>query len=382
MPDNRVILRLGGLDWTYWTSVEVVRRMDALAGAFSISLTDRWSAGMEPLPIMTGMECELLIDNDPLIKGYINKVTSSFGKDTHTLAISGRDRSGDLVDCSAVHSPGQWLGQDALQLCRELAAPFGIKISAQGDIGAAFETFHIEPGETAFEAMDRILKLRELLASPDGKGGLTLIRAGALISESALTWGQNIKAASIDFDETDRFSSYLVQAQQQGSDSVFGLESSAVHAEIADPAVRRHRPLIVRAETVMDNAGAMQRAAWESSVRAARSVSLNVTVQGFRQRGALGGPLWRENSVTQVSIPPLRLNQPMIIAAVTFRRDAQQGTQTLLELKDPKAFKPAPRTETAVYVGNLPPVEAEQDLMSRYQDQAEDAQTQIKEGGV
>lgn len=382
-PIDPVTLRINGVDWSYWKSVEITRQMDAIAGAFSISLADKWVNGASALPIAAGMECEVLIGKDPVIKGHIDKSSPSFSAQDHGISISGRDKSADVVDCSAVHTPGHWLNQTALQLVSVLTAPFGVPVTAEGDIGAPFSSFKLEQGETAFEAMDRALKQRELLACPDGVGGLVLLKVGARENSTALVQGENILSASADFDLTDRFSQYMVQGQQPGNDDVYGLAACAVHAENRDPAVTRFRPLIVRAESNVDSASAKQRAAWESTVRAARSVTVSVTVQGFRQGrvGATDGPLWQINALTDVDIPFLRIAQRLVVSKVTFHRDAGAGSTTVLELKDPKVFTPEPKKQdSAASSAKDAPIEAEKDLQTRSAEDAAKQQNQIKEG--
>lgn len=382
--NDPITLRIDGVDWTYWKSVEITIAMDAIAGAFSIALADPWiDDGAQALPIAAGMACEVLIGQDPVINGYIDKVTPSFSASDHGISISGRDRSADLVDSSAVHKPGQWTNQTALQLAAILAGPFNVAVTAEGDIGAPLPVFKLEQGETAFEALDKALKQRELLAMPDGQGGLVLLKVGSRKSDTALAQGVNILSASADFDMTDRFSDYLVQGQQPGNDEVYGKEAAAVHAETRDEAVLRYRPLIVRAESSVDSSSAMQRAMWERTVRAARSVSLSATVQGFRQDS---GDLWAVNAITSVDIPFLRLKQELLISSVVFKRDASSGSTTTLELKDPKAFQPEPKTSTAKGKasgggsGKDAPLEADKDIQARYAEAAAAAHENIKEG--
>lgn len=374
-PVDPITLRIDGVDWSYWKSVEIARQMDAIAGTFSIALADPWRDGAQALPIAAGMACEVLIGDDPVINGYIDKVTPSFSVTDHGIAISGRDRSGDLVDCSAVHKPGQWSNQTALQLAAILAGPFSVPVAAEGDVGAAIPVFKLEQGETAFEALDKALKQRELLAMPDGQGGLILLKVGGRKSDTSLVQGVNILTASADFDLTDRYSDYLVQGQQQGSDETYGEAAAAVNAKTRDEAVTRYRPLIVRAESQVNPASARQRAAWECTVRAARSVTLNVTVQGFRQES---GKLWEPNALTEVKIPFLRLEQELLISSVTFRREASSGSITTLQLKDPKAFQPEPKTEQSKgksggggRSGPDAPLEADKDIQARYAEDAE-----------
>jgi prophage tail gpP-like protein len=388
MTNDLITLRIGGVDWTYWKSVEIVRQMDAIAGAFSLTLADKWVPGaqpagsraQEPLPVAAGQECELLIGSDPVIRGWIDKVTPSFSASEHGISVSGRDASADLVDCSAVHSPGQWNNISCLDLAKILAKPFGIEVTAEGVLGAPLPVFKLEQGEKAFEALDRALKQRELLACPDGKGGIVLLKVGAKAHSLALRQGHNILSASAEYDLTDRFSDYLVQAQRPGNDQEWGLAACAVHAAAKDAEVRRHRPLIIRAENSADSAGAQQRAAWEKSVRAGRSVSVSVTVQGFRQGqpGDVRAPLWQINALTEVDIPFLRISQRLLCGKVTFRRDIGPGSTTTLELKDPSAFRPEPKKkEGGARDFNI---EMEKGLQARQTEQAEGRQSEIKKG--
>lgn len=382
-PVDPITLRIDGVDWTYWKTMEITRQMDAIAGAFTIGLADKWVNGTQALPIAPGMPCEVLIGSDPVINGYIDKVTPSFSATAHGISITGRDKSADLVDCSAVHRPGQWLNQNALQLATILAAPFGVPVRAEGDVGAPFPTFKLEQGETAFEALDRALKLRELLACPDGKGGLVLLKVGAWQNSAVVKQGENILNGNGTFDMTDRYSDYIVQGQQPGTDDVYGLEACAVASTTKDPAVKRYRPLIVRAEGNVDGGGAAQRAAWEKTVRAARAVTISSTQQGFRQGevGSGSGPLWQINAMTQVDIPYLRISQELVASKVTFKRDASGGSTTVLELKDPASFKPEPKKQKGKGGADKAyTIEKEKDLQTQAANNAAAGHAAIKDG--
>jgi prophage tail gpP-like protein len=382
MSDARItdpfVLRVDGLEWKFWKNSEISVQLDAIAGTFNISAADPWKEGARMLPLAAGMECEVLIGPEyRVLTGYIDKVSPSLSATDHGIAVSGRSKSADLVDCSAVHKPGQWINQDALQLATILAAPFGVSVRSRADVGAPIASFKLEQGETAFEALDRVLKQRELLGMSFGDGGILLAKVGDKSSPAPLEQGKNVLSASADFDLTDRFSDYLLQAQQPGNDKEWGKAAAEVHAERKDPAIKRYRPLIVRAESRQDSAGAAQRAAWECTVRAARSVSVTVTVQGFR--AAPGGELWEENRLTDVKIPYLDIDQSLVTYKVTYKRDAQGGSTTVLELKDPEAFKPEPKkTKSAGGAVKPAPIEREISLQERMDQSAQARQNSLK----
>lgn len=365
------ILRIDGVDWTYWKSFEITLEMDQIAGAFTLQLVDRWVEGQQAVPLAAGMACQVFLGEDQVIDGFIDKVTFAIAANEHGVSVSGRDKSGDLVDCSAIHKPGQWSGLTCLQLAEILAKPFGVQVTAEGDVGAPLPVFKLEQGETAFEALDRALKERELLAMPDGKGGIVLLKAGARESSCKLVQGENILTASADYDLTGRFSEYLVQGQQPGNDQKWGKDACAVNAETKDEAITRYRPLLIRAEKSVDSASARQRAAWEKTVRAARSVTVKTKVQGFRQ-GEEDAPLWQLNALTDVDIPYLRISQRLLISKISFKRDISSGSVTEMELRDPAAFQPEPKqAKTAVKKsgkssgGGPVTVAKEQDIQTR-----------------
>ena len=343
MPETEdIILRINGVEWKGWKSIEISLQMDAIAGTFSLGLADRWSQDMAYPPIAAGMECEVLCGGVKFITGYIDRRKRRKTTTDHGITVNGRDRSGDLVDCSAVHKPGHWRGLTALELATILAEPFGVPVTAYGDVGEPFESFKLEQGETAHEALDRILKQRELLALPDGGGGLTLIKLGALTCEVELLEGEggNVIEVEDDYDMQERFSHYLLQGQQPGNDEVFGEEASAVSGNGRDPSVPRYRPKILRAKTQVNPSSAQKEADWEATVRAARAVTVTVTVRGWREKP--GGACWCVNSMVQAKIPSMDLDQEMIIGKASFSKGSQ-GTLTRLELKDPRSFLPEPQ---------------------------------------
>ena len=339
MQNEDVILRLNNQDWRGWQSVEITRQVDAISGTFSLGLVSREQQGGSLLPITKGMACEILAGDNPLINGHVNSRSEGLSKQDHSLNLSGRDKSGDVVDCSAVHKPGQWRGQNILQLATALCAPFGVSVTLEGEPGPAFSVFKLEQGETAFEALDRALKQRELFAFPTGTGDLVLAKIGSKSCETPLVLGENILNCSFSEDEKDCFSTYIVQGQQAGNDDVWGEKAAAVQAVSNDEAVARYRPLIIRAENQVNADVAKRRAAWEKTVRAGRAVSLEVSVQGWRQTN---GELWPINALVQVCIPLLNVDSELLVSKVRFSKSAQGGTLTQLTLCHKDSFIPEP----------------------------------------
>lgn len=339
MASEDLRLEVGGIDWFGWTSVSISRAVDAVAGSFELGLTDRWTSDMRSLPLVAGMKCIVRAGADTVITGYLDEVKPSFGAGQHAIAASGRDASADVVDCAAIHKPGEWKSITVDRLAAILAKPFGVPVRCEGSAGAPLPLFKLQPGESAWEALDRALRQRSLLAMPDGKGGIVLVKVGALRATTGLKQGENILQASATFDIKDRFSEYRVLGQQQGTNTVNGEAASAVAATAKDNGVTRYRPLVLTNETQGDAAQAKKRAQWEARVRAARSVTVDVTVQGWRQAD---GTLWPLNAMVRADIPYLRIEQDLLIAKVDYKLDSG-GTTTRLTLRSPDAFLPDPK---------------------------------------
>ncbi|MBI9079198.1 MAG: phage tail protein [Pseudodesulfovibrio sp.] len=351
MPDVKLII--GGLEYSGWKEVSVSRSMDAMAGKFDLSLSDRWQTGAQAIPLYPEQECQLLLDGQPVITGFIDAVMPSFDAGQHGIRVTGRDRTADLVDCSAIHSPGELLGQDLAQIIRVLCKPFGLDLFASIDVGKAFKTFKLQPGETNFEAIDRACRQRGVLPSSDVRGRVILASIGSDRAD-ALIQGENILKASANHSTYDRFSEYIVTGQQQGTNDTFGLAASAVRATAKDEGVLRHRPLQIMAETQATPESARERAGWEANVRAAKSSEVSITVQGWRMSD---GRLWQVNAMSRVQSDFLRVDQDLIIKSVNFSLGSG-GTLTSLTLcrKDAFVRKPEAKKDVSALPDLLEPI--------------------------
>lgn len=338
MPDD-VQLLVDGMIYAGWKKAGVTRAMDAASGTFSLSVTDRWSSNSQPFKINPGSSCEIRVAGETIITGYVDLVRPSFSATDHTIEVQGRDRSADMVDCSAVHKPDEWKRLTLLQLAEKLAKPFGIGVKAETDVGSAIDLVKLQQGETALEALNRHAKMRKVLVMPDGKGGILLTRAGVRRAAIDLVQGQNILDASGTLDWSERYSDYIVKGQAGFSETTDGESEAHAIGTAKDPDITRYRPLLVVTDTETSKATAAERAKWEANTRLGKAAQATITVQGWRQ--TQGGALWEPNLLVQVSAPWLRLDGEMLIRQVTFEKSSS-GTTTQLDLVSPQAYAPEP----------------------------------------
>ncbi len=337
MADANPELSINGEIYQGWTEVSVTRDIERMAGAFELKLTDKWPKIESLRAVKPGFACSLNNGNDTLVTGWLDAVDLAISTGDHTITAIGRDKTGDLIDCAAIHAGGEWADQTIEQIANDLCRPFAITvIAAAAAAREVIKKFKIEESETAFAAIERLCRIKGLLATSTPEGAL-LITSAQNASRITATLkdgiGGNLLAAQASFNHAERFSSYTVKGQDGGFDFAGGEDAASPKGVANDPAITRYRPTIVLAEETVDAAACEARAKWEASVRAGRARRLNVTVQGWNHAGGIWLPL----RLISCDIEKVNLSGEMLISAVT-HKIGDGGTTTDLTLADPLAF--------------------------------------------
>ncbi|MBI3453374.1 MAG: hypothetical protein HY057_11230 [Rhodospirillales bacterium] len=318
--------------------MRVTRGIERAAGDFDLEVTERWPARETPWPILPGLRCQVLLHRELAITGYVDAFEPTFDGTTHRLRVRGRSRTCDLVDCSVALRGGQFAGQTVLQIAETLARPFGIRVEVAAPVGEPIPDIQLQQGESCFEIIERVCRMRALLASDTPAGALILTRAGRKRASGALHQGVNIVAASGSLDWAERFSHVVVKGQSAGTDDLFGEDASQIQAERADPAVARFRPKVVVAEGMADLSRAEKRAEWEVLRRGGKATSARITVQGWNQPD---GRLWTPNEIVRINAQWLQIDAELLVGEVTYRLD-NNGARTELSVAPAEAFSPNP----------------------------------------
>ncbi len=340
-----VALLVQGVYYRGWKSLEATVGIEQIAGSFNVTASDRWQANALSWPILPGHNCRVFLGPRAVISGYVDEAAPEYDDKNHYQRVSGRDATGDLVDCAAIHQSGQWQNAGLIKIANDLCLPYGVNVRAEAPVGKPFEKYAIQDGETVFEALDRAARQRGVLLMSDGNGGLVITRAGLSWIPTALVHGKNIERGAATFDHKDRFSKYTVKGQSPGSDEYSKPEDHMQRkGEALDTGVTRHRPKIIYAEQD-DNMTLKERAIWERNVRAGRSIRLQYTVTGWEY---LPFMLWQPNKMVMVIDDFLRVFQPMLIVRCTYILE-DGGSRTMLELCPREAFElgSAPKIKNA-----------------------------------
>lgn len=326
---------IDGKDWGGWQEIEVGRSIDAASGTFSLRVFERWPGQKVRQPIAPGSTCSITCEAGVLLIGYIDTVRVDYDATTHNLSVSGRDKSGDLRDSAAtVDGPYEYRGIKIGALANKITAPFGIGVKIEGPEGEPFARFGIQPEESAWAAIERAARMRGLLVAPDGAGNISLTKGGKGTAPDSLELGRNILRGRSSVSFQDRNSKYVAKGQREANLGDTVKERTLFREEANDPGVDRYRPKVIMGETQGTVGSLKDRAAWQATVNAGRSRSLNYTVVGWTANGSL----WRPNALVQVKDQWSDVSGQMLIKQVDYRLD-DGGTTTDLELCLPDAYQ-------------------------------------------
>jgi prophage tail gpP-like protein len=323
LDKNEVFLYVNNKIYSGWKDVSITRSLEAMAGSFSLSVVE--SKMSDAFDLFCGDEVVVKIGEDAVITGYIDDYHPSFDAQSHNITITGRDKTADLIDCSASYKTGQWNNQDIVKIAKVLCKSFGIEIKTDLSKLPKIKKFKLQTGETVHEALDRLAKqLGVIITSTRDGSKLFITRSSQEKLNITLKEGENILSASASYSFKDRFSQYIVRPQR--SEKIKGICN--------DESVVRYRPKIFISEYALNKSEANVRAKWEAIVSAGKSSEIDIEVQGWRMPN---GELWDVDKLVMIDSPKLRIKKNLLITEVSYKKN-ESGTTTSLKLKRPDAF--------------------------------------------
>lgn len=355
-PPDRVELLVGGRAYGGWTEFRVTRAMDRAAGDFTLTVSERWPGQSDPWRILPYDAVEIRLGGDVLLTGYVDSVSPEADATMHRVRIAGRSKTGQLVDCTPELPGTEFRGSTLPAIARALAQPFGVDVVVQVPDGRPFGVEAADRTDKAWDMIERLARLRGVIAHDDEQGRLVLARAGTGRASGMLELGRNLIEASAKLDGSKRFSRYVTLGQRQTGAAVSrdgdgdtadadpAQRASAgvqvgVRGEATDPGVPLYRPRVFRAESGGDAASARDRAVWAAATARAKALQATLKVQGWRQAD---GRLWKLNEVVKVKADWLRLDHDLLIIEAEFALSSESGRTTELTVTPPEALLSEP----------------------------------------
>ena len=330
MGPERITVSAGGQSWSAWTSASVGASAKEAARSFRLAVAAEVGAIATAWTFKAGTLVTITANGSLLCTGYVDRYQPSISATDASVTITGRSKSQDAIDSSAIHKTGRFEKKTAVDIANELGKTVGVTFAAD-DTLPTLAKWQITPGETIFQGVERLARDHGYTLSGQPDGSVKFFKADKAQSQAgALVEGVNILSGEADHNWSNRHSEYRVRGQRALGTTPDDLQIEAI---ARDAGVGRYRPLVIVEQKDTDKERAKGKAGARRDKQAGASLSASITVQGFRDEG---GELWTPGRKVWVESPYLYLTQDMLIESVTYSQD-RSGSLTKLSLVDPKA---------------------------------------------
>lgn len=330
----KITVEVNGRAYEGWLESDVERSIEAICGTFNIPVS---MVPGQPPDIKRQDAVKVRIGGVVLITGYVLAAEPFYRRGDCGFRITGRDRTGDLVRCSAIHKGGQWRNAKLEQVCKDLLAPYGIEVKVDADTGAVLTDFKLSHGETVVDALARAARLRGVLVTRDDDGRLLLTKAGTVKFSGSIVRGQNVISMDGIGSDEQRHSEYIVYGQQN---TIADFETSrSLKAKAKDPEVTRYTPLVINADGNTTQAELQTLVDHTARVRRGHAYGFRYTVEGWTHQGRP----WPLNQRVAIYDDVAGLNgAEWLICSVRQRCDLKEGDVTELTVRPIEAYDAAP----------------------------------------
>ena len=178
MPIN---LEVNGVEYTNFTMATVTLSLDALANEFSFQAV--LPAG-EQLPLRGGDKCSVLVDGELVLTGFIENITGRYTATDHTIFVTGRDRTADLIDSSIdviddIRAPAT-LKEIIEKVVQHIGSDLKVLDDAEPEKFNKSEDIVIpQPGDNAFDFVEGYAQKRQVLLTSNADGDIVITNSKA-----------------------------------------------------------------------------------------------------------------------------------------------------------------------------------------------------------
>jgi len=339
-----MILEVDGTEFAGFLAGSATVRLDALTNTFSFSMT---SDKANALPFRGGEACIVKVDGEKIITGHIEIVNVDGDSSDHSISITGRDNTGDILD-SNIGSLEDIRPPTTLKRIIEIAIKhIGSTISVVQEFEpkpfvTTEDLASPEPGQDVWDFIETLARKRQVLLSSNADGNVLITRSKSEEVDATLQHligrnDNNVLKYSVSYDTTGRYNVYRMSTQLNPVAMVdagrFSNETIvSQNGQSTDLEIRKGRQLVL----ITENSGStpIDRAKWEANVRRARGKMYSATVHGFRNQT---GNIWAVNELVQVNDEFAGINSRMLVSSVEFNIGTE-GRLTTLALVDKGSY--------------------------------------------
>lgn len=334
---EEVELEVDDVAYGGWLRGEVRLGIEELAHSFSLEYVTEMRGGVQR-PIHGQDVCRVLIDGQGVMEGYVFQPREYEDDTSYQLSVAGRSVTADLVDCNTTAGP--WRNAKLETIAQAICEPFDIRVDMRATTEVAnrrFDSFAVQRGEKAFEALARAARRRGLLMTTEN-GILVFNQAGAYSTRTQLERGVNILSREFLEDWSQRFSPISFRGQTRATRDTYGDASAIIRNQVEDPGVIRYRPQVIQQGDIEGTSDLGVAAIHQRNRQGALSERLVLRVPGWLTDE---GKHWRPNTLVRVrDRAGERDFKTLLVAEVIYSFDAEdrKGRMVHLVFTRPEAF--------------------------------------------
>jgi len=343
-------LEVNGVQYTNFTSAKCQIRLDSLSNSFSFNAV---APGGQALPFKATDPCSVIVDGEKVLTGNIEIVSVDYDGTDHIIAVSGRDKTADLLDSTIGNIDdlgGENLTLKALieQVIAHVGASIAVIDEASPEPYSAAEDIAApEPGDNAFSFIETYARKRQVLLTSNGDGNIVIttnsgIKAAGAVQHIIGAEDNNVMQSNFSYDTTGRYNAYRMASglNPVPSNNAGDIDLAALVSQgggVFDDEIRAGRQLVLVAEAPFSDSNCESRAKWEANIRKARGLIYSATVPLFRVGGDSGN-LWAINRLYRIVDDYVGKSESMLCNSVEFSYDVDSGRNTSLGFVGKKAY--------------------------------------------
>jgi prophage tail gpP-like protein len=342
----------GGQKYRYWDDVEVTRNFKEVVSEIRLSVAEispQGARSWSSLRLKPGDPVSAYLAGTLVATGKVAVRQVAYDKNTHAVRFIVQSKVADLVNGTVEAKPGQYRKSNLKQIAGAVLGPYGIALAISGAPAGAdkiFERVSVQVGESPFELIERLCRMRNLHLVDDAQGNLIASRGGDAVGGD-LQEGRNILSAQMVWREDQAVDQIKALGDEHGRDQKWGDEVRGNSATAKNPEYSGHRPLHILAEQPGDKQDMQMRADHEVDGNVGGMLTADITVRGWLRDD---GSLWIEHVGKNVDVfsPMLFPMDKLTLAiqGVTHKQNDKQGTTTTISLVLPRALGSANKIET------------------------------------
>lgn len=367
-----ISLLVNGQAYDNFISISVSNSLQSISGKFSFTASED---NTSTFPFAAGDKVEVLLQEIlfkdsvptllPIANGFIDRISINYSKNSHTLRVTGRDKTEDIIDSQISNIEIKGKPFDLTKVVQSVLDFLGIKdikilnnVEGKPDLFPPNAPASAVTAETGFAFINKYAEKQQILVTNDGAGNIVLtklenpLRNGEILNLANNEMSNNVISAHVVYDHSQRFHEYSVISQgstAEGAIDVFGDPTGAIPPEKVpafvnqkgkcsniDKEIRSTRKFVLMPTDALGPAIAAKRACWERALRIARTKKYHVTLQGFLSNDGL---IWQTGQLVKVRDQFASIDADMLVSEIRYNFDINRGSTTVLTLVNQNVYK-------------------------------------------